>query len=208
MGATDGCAHATRSGSPDLRRGCACTRNLTEIAPAHCPRNKSCICPDSTGPVVLNGPRLHATTWRDARCWPFHHVLVSFACYVCPCARTRPPDRLRPPVVRKQVRRTQLEKGYLEGPGPARPLMGRTVSPEVNLDAKLRIPKSSAAAHNLLSMCCSSDLQRRFGQFGSRPRQTSHGLSSSPRTHSSTLAGTFLALFQFLHCISSRTADV
>lgn len=125
--------------------------NLTEIAYAHSPRNKSCVCPTHLAchaelSLAPPHPRVAARHHLTA-----YSLLAVSPCFglplpaTCPCARARPPDRLWPPVVRMQVRRTQLDKGYLEGPGPARPLMGRTVSPEANLDAKLCIPKSSAA---------------------------------------------------------------
>lgn len=104
MGATDGCAHATRSDSPDLRRGCACTRNLTEIAYAHSPRNKSCVCPThlacraELSPAPPTPVLLHATTpdgILDAGCFTMFWCPLPAT---CPCARARPPDRLWPPV--------------------------------------------------------------------------------------------------------------
>lgn len=118
----EGYTHATRSASPDLRRGCACTRNLTEITTTHSPRNKSCVCPTRT---LLSCPAA-ATSRRDTRCWSFHHVLVYLPCapahlltgFVCLPACHH---------VRTHLRRLQIEKGYSEGPGPARLLMGRTV---------------------------------------------------------------------------------
>lgn len=129
----------------------------------HAKPNRDCVRPQSTQQVVrlpdspglsccivpgTTHPRVAARHYLTG-----YSLLAVSPCFglplpatsTCPCARARPSDRLWPPVVRMQVRRTQLDKGYLEGPGPARPLMGRTVSPEVNLDAKLLIPKSSAA---------------------------------------------------------------
>lgn len=144
QGATDGRTHATRSVCPDLRRGRACTRNLTEITTAHSPRNKSCVSPTNLA-------------CRAELCCR-HRLTGCSLLAVSPCfglrrlqrARVLAPalltDRLRPPTRPPFGRRSDgahVEEGCCGGTGPGSTSDGTNCSPEVNLDAKLLLP-----AHN------------------------------------------------------------
>lgn len=115
----DGCTHATRSKSPDLRRGCASTRNLTEITTN----------PQSTQQVDSAAQQLTWPVTLERYGWtPPPDGMLAAGCFTmfwstCWLCSRPPPDRFcfaRPPAsVRTHLRQKHLDRGYSEGPGPA-----------------------------------------------------------------------------------------